>query len=687
MIKFYLPPVSHAPQLSALWPASARPPLTLTQAADEADLQLFWQAGLARFTLHLPELSQPLGHFPADQVGLDALRATLRGAVHWTRVWAWQAPSNGLQLSLRPPDAAVPLRGEWVAELWQAEQSLPFTALATNHREQPLYPVLLYLGAQGEILLAHQGETPLAPGETRSLLDGQAYLPPDGPPEQTERLLLLGHASRQDLSAWQQQGWRPDELPPTDLPGFASADRLTIRLLRPQATLRPESQALGQGNILVQGHPSLRLSLALSHSGTRTRSLAQDSPLSQLPGVELLPLSPHTRALGQPLPDTLEISGIDAQARATVRQQPLRLELREPLDEQSALVPMAFDGEFLLPVGRATRTEVGTVAVEIDHLPEEATRSRSIGQALKLYFIKATKGTPALHVQRVIYGPGDTCEQTDEGLEQAVAQAERILLVIHGIIGNTEEMARSVRFAVEADAYDLVLSLDYENLATPVSETALRLKARLQELGATEKTLDIMAHSMGGLVSRWLIEREGGDRFVRRLLMLGTPNGGSAFSMLAPVIPILIALAANLNSPILGGLVYALQWLNDRSRINTTLSDMDRDSNLLLRLNTSDPVDVPYAIIAGDVRAYQSEAQAWFSRLLDKALSGVGNLVYRQQANDVAVKVPEIFRLPVGKNAHERLLPTHHLIYFSHEPSLAVIRELLLAERWPSQEA
>jgi hypothetical protein len=38
---------------------------------------------------------------------------------------------------------------------------------------------------------------------------------------------------------------------------------------------------------------------------------------------------------------------------------------------------------------------------------------------------------------------------------------------------------------------------------------------------------------MGGLVSRWFIEREGGDRVVRRLVMLGTPNGGSPWPAVA----------------------------------------------------------------------------------------------------------------------------------------------------------
>ena len=117
-----------------------------------------------------------------------------------------------------------------------------------------------------------------------------------------------------------------------------------------------------------------------------------------------------------------------------------------------------------------------------------------------------------------------------------MAKAQRILLFVHGIIGDTESMVPSVQLAKLADArplaslYDLVLTFDYENLNTTIEENGRLLKERLEAVGLGAghgKTLDIAAHSMGGLVSRWFIEREGGNQIVRRLVMLGTPNGGS----------------------------------------------------------------------------------------------------------------------------------------------------------------
>ncbi|MHA1744766.1 MAG: esterase/lipase family protein, partial [Promethearchaeota archaeon] len=41
--------------------------------------------------------------------------------------------------------------------------------------------------------------------------------------------------------------------------------------------------------------------------------------------------------------------------------------------------------------------------------------------------------------------------------------------------------------------------------------------------------VNLVAHSMGGLISRWYIEQMGGDTTVNKLIMLGTPNHGSKY--------------------------------------------------------------------------------------------------------------------------------------------------------------
>jgi triacylglycerol esterase/lipase EstA (alpha/beta hydrolase family) len=89
-----------------------------------------------------------------------------------------------------------------------------------------------------------------------------------------------------------------------------------------------------------------------------------------------------------------------------------------------------------------------------------------------------------------------------------VRDADRIVLFVHGIIGDTGDMAGSLQRAGIPDRYDLVLTFDYENLNDPIGDTARGLKRRLEEVGlvaGSGKKVDIVAHSMGGLVSRWFI--------------------------------------------------------------------------------------------------------------------------------------------------------------------------------------
>src|SRR5262249_33849493 len=127
-------------------------------------------------------------------------------------------------------------------------------------------------------------------------------------------------------------------------------------------------------------------------------------------------------------------------------------------------------------------------------------------------------------------------DENTESIKTKVKAAKRILLYVHGIFGDTSAMLPSVLLAKAAagktvrDHYDLVLACDYENLNTPIGDTANELKKALAAVGLKAdhgKQLHVVAHSMGGLVARSFIEAQQGNRVVQWLVMLGTPNGGS----------------------------------------------------------------------------------------------------------------------------------------------------------------
>ena len=168
--------------------------------------------------------------------------------------------------------------------------------------------------------------------------------------------------------------------------------------------------------------------------------------------------------------------------------------------------------------------------------PDEPTK-RSVGKALKLLFFKFIKwDKKTQQLRKVIYHNDGTAERSDVEVKKAVDKANKIVLLVHGIIGDTQQMAEAFRAAKDAGKYDLILTFDYENLNTSILETADLLYNKLvNDLGllqSSDKTLDIVAHSMGGLVSRYMIEKLGGDKMVRHLYMCGTPNNGSAISEL-----------------------------------------------------------------------------------------------------------------------------------------------------------
>jgi hypothetical protein len=642
---------------------------------------------------------------------LPALLQSLSTIAHWQRTLQLSNPQTSLAagaitLEVWPKGHSRGIgSGQWDVDIFGESGEVPFTVYAENRSESPLYLALLYADnvfGVTPITPRDLESEPLYPRERHALIpQGKATLSVQDPNRSEEHLILLASLSPFPSGILALPGLDPNllyrwlsEVPAprmvargieqgTPIVGWTSR-RLTISLRRQKIRLGEQAGLLAGGSLTVQPHSQLRGYASLQATPARTRGLATGTPrrvMTSIPGMS--PLSPaessEARDFSLAPIDHLEIvseSNVDA---AMLRAEPLVIDWADRRLGAEALLPMAFDGEFWVPVGQASELSPGITRIKIDHWPEEEVKSRSIGQALKLYFFKALMDKPGTILQRAEFPREGGVIRTQEGLQAAIDQAETVVIVLHGIIGNTQDIAGSLRFAVKEKHYDLVLTFDYENLATPISETAKRLKRLIQQHCLEEKTVDLVVHSMGGLVSRWLIEREGGDQYIRHLIMLGTPNGGSPFSALAPVIPGLIALAANLQSPWLGGLVYALQFLMDSKRADRTLSDMDEESNLLLTLNTSNPPTTKYTIIGGDVTKYQILVTGRMDRLVEKVLLAIGDLANRSDHHDIAVPQDSLFTVPKGVTAETYLEAGHHLNYFSYPATLrrleAVIRQ------------
>jgi pimeloyl-ACP methyl ester carboxylesterase len=325
--------------------------------------------------------------------------------------------------------------------------------------------------------------------------------------------------------------------------------------------------------------------------------------------------------------------------------------------------------------------------------PEEY--SRSLGGSVKLFFrkiivdnipwlggsvnkLRMAEVTPEMKVN---YLSDNTKKLTDK----VVAAEKPIALFIHGIIGDTTTAPAILRRAKFPDqteaygAYDLVLTYDYENLKTPLMDTARDLQKQLAEIGLGPnhgKTLHVYSHSMGGLVSRCFIEMLNGKQVVSHLLQFGTPNGGSPYGNVAQWITPLLsrALASGAAyqpylAPLLG-----LRWFINNAL--ETLKQMKTGSEFLKMLKEEgDRGTIPYHIINGDIRLIPdvtTEEMNFYHRIVAKLdWRDALDTVFFMAPTDIAVSVKSQQDIP-GLHDLPDAIGSDHLSYFINEPAIGV---------------
>jgi pimeloyl-ACP methyl ester carboxylesterase len=130
----------------------------------------------------------------------------------------------------------------------------------------------------------------------------------------------------------------------------------------------------------------------------------------------------------------------------------------------------------------------------------------------------------------------------NEAAEIVVEISPRPVVLVHGLISTAEKFNVYINYlesiglqgyAVGDGQFEGVLNMgDVSNPAAPtltIAENAAQLDTYIdgvkRSTGAEQ--VDLIAHSMGGLVSRYYIHELMTDDDVAQLIMLGTPNGGS----------------------------------------------------------------------------------------------------------------------------------------------------------------
>ncbi len=450
-----------------------------------------------------------------------------------------------------------------------------------------------------------------------------------------------------------------------------------VRLVRQAARVGPDAVTLFDGKLRIGSHPRLRANLCLPTVAARSAASSEADMLAALTNEDMQLISLTSTRDDDGLPLALEFS--DIQGDNQLAENPLEISLRLHLDENQHIVPLSFDGNHFLLVGDVT-SEDGETRIRIGQIPDSRVNRRSLGKALKLYFLKVyLRVTEVNTLGWVRYRPDGGMERGTKGIEEKVSEARSILLLIHGIIGDTKSIAEGLGQILLVDGkplhslFDLVLTYDYENLTTPIAETGRQLRADLQRIGvhsADRKDLVILAHSMGGLVSRWLIEREHGNEFVNHLVMCGTPNHGSPFGKVANARKIagsLATLAIN-YIPAVAPFAYGiLVALNRSRRITPTLEEMKSTSKFLSTLNSSPDPHIPYSIVAGNVERFRETSGRFLPELIDKiGKSALFDLMFSHAPHDLAVEADSIKAVNSGRQPPPLTIDVacHHLNYF-----------------------
>jgi pimeloyl-ACP methyl ester carboxylesterase len=387
---------------------------------------------------------------------------------------------------------------------------------------------------------------------------------------------------------------------------------------------------------------------------------------------------------------------------------PLKLLVDAPLADNEYLLPVGYDGEFFLPLGRGKPTVDGKTEIELERLPAPVSQGeRSLQGSIRIFFQKVIGKYfgrefkyPILAVAEVGEDKKVTYKRDEAEVKQQVAQAKRIALYIHGIIGDTESLVSTIKQPVlQADGqersisklYDLVLTFDYENLNTTIEQNAQHLKRRLRDVGLSEnhgKELHIIAHSMGGLVSRWFIEREGGNKVVQHLIMLGTPNAGSPWSVVEDWVRLTLGIALNgLSLVAWPAKVVAMLMGTLEKNIRVALDQMNPASDFLNSLTASDDPGIPYSIIAGNTSIIPAaleqevERKSILERLQKRLFKKVVEFPFFGAPNDIAVKVDSITNIPTGRKQSPNIqeVPCDHLSYFLNEPTEVGLKALVEA--------
>ncbi|KUO21593.1 lipase family alpha/beta hydrolase [Streptomyces dysideae] len=129
--------------------------------------------------------------------------------------------------------------------------------------------------------------------------------------------------------------------------------------------------------------------------------------------------------------------------------------------------------------------------------------------------------------------------QDDPDTAQLPTETKPPVVLLHGFIDNRSVFVL-LRRSLAQHGRQQVESLNYSPLTCDIRSAAELLGRHIEEICARtgSRQVDVVGHSLGGLIARYYVQCLGGDLRVRTLVTLGTPHSGTRVVPLANAHPI-----------------------------------------------------------------------------------------------------------------------------------------------------
>ncbi|MFF1273853.1 esterase/lipase family protein [Streptomyces marokkonensis] len=159
-----------------------------------------------------------------------------------------------------------------------------------------------------------------------------------------------------------------------------------------------------------------------------------------------------------------------------------------------------------------------------------------------------------------------------DGAAQLPAEAKPPVVLLHGFIDNRSVFVL-LRRSLSQHGRHQIESLNYSPLTCDIRIAAELLGRHIEQVceRTGSRQVDVVGHSLGGLIARYYVQRLGGDTRVRTLVTLGTPHSGTRVAPLANAHPIVRQMRP--GSPVLEEL--ALPSPGCRTHFVAFWSDLD----------------------------------------------------------------------------------------------------------------